>query len=218
MSSSRSRKPTWTSSCHPSLKHSRMSPWRQTRAWRSQCRRANPTDPSRSRPWVPALSQRVSGVFCFVFGTIDDFCWLQASVWMNPNSLTAEIDSSTTAIHNSTIHRATGRRWMTEVIIPGIYHLIIHVHSGEGQNILEMHTFTQILLICCCMKKPWPSGNVCPAPIHLNPFNRSLPLQHFMEIVRSNQVWWGGVTSNTFRTDKDQWISVYLHQLWSVAL
>lgn len=56
---SRSRKRTWTSSCPPSLNPSQISQCRQRKAWRSRCPRANPTGPSRSRPWVPAPSQRV---------------------------------------------------------------------------------------------------------------------------------------------------------------
>lgn len=57
---SRSRKLTWTSSCRLSLNHSQMSPCRQRRAWKSPCPRANPTGPSRSHPWGPVRSQRVS--------------------------------------------------------------------------------------------------------------------------------------------------------------
>lgn len=69
-SSSRSRKPTWTSSCRPSPNRSWTSPCRRRRAWRSPCPRANRTGPSRSRPWVPARSQRVSRVL-----TDDDSCF-----------------------------------------------------------------------------------------------------------------------------------------------
>lgn len=60
MSYSRSRKLTWTSSCRLSLNHNQMSPCRQRRAWKTPCPRANPTAPSRSHPWGPVRSQRVS--------------------------------------------------------------------------------------------------------------------------------------------------------------
>lgn len=60
MSYSKSRKLTWTSSCHPSQNHSQMSPSHQRRAWMFLCLRANPTGPSRSHPWGPVQIQRVS--------------------------------------------------------------------------------------------------------------------------------------------------------------
>lgn len=57
---SRSRKPTWTSSCRLSPSHSRTSPCRRRRAWKSSCPRENPTGPSRSHPWGLVQSRRVS--------------------------------------------------------------------------------------------------------------------------------------------------------------
>lgn len=59
---SRSRKLTWTNSCRPSLNPSQMSPCRRRRAWKSPCPRESPTGPSRSHPWGPVRSQRVSSL------------------------------------------------------------------------------------------------------------------------------------------------------------
>lgn len=59
-SCSRSKKQTWTSSCHPSLNLSQTSQCCRRRAWRFPPPRANHTGPSRSPHWGPVQSRRVS--------------------------------------------------------------------------------------------------------------------------------------------------------------